>query len=97
MTSAVGNISTQPGGIAPPVASVPSAPEASATSTAATPIRNPRVIQDPTAGFITEYLTPDGGQVLSQTPSAVAIAYMRLGIAPGTSSETAGTSVATTA
>jgi hypothetical protein len=58
---------------------------------------NPRVIEDPTAGFITQYLSANGGQIVSQTPSATTVAYLRQGLAPdGTVKPSHVHSVATT-
>jgi hypothetical protein len=38
------------------------------------------VIEDPTVGFITQYLSANGSQVVSQTPSAITVAYLRQGL-----------------
>lgn len=46
----------------------------------AEPLRNPQVIQDPAAGFITQYVNASSGQVIAQTPSAVVVAYLRQGL-----------------
>jgi hypothetical protein len=35
---------------------------------------------DPAAGFITEYLSANGSQVVSQSPSAITVAYLRDGL-----------------
>jgi hypothetical protein len=47
---------------------------------AAVPIQNPRIIQDPMAGVITEYMNIASGQVISQAPSVIAVAYLRQGM-----------------
>lgn len=52
----------------------------SAAVSAALPVHNPVVIQDPVVGFITEYLSANGSQVVSQTPSAITVAYLRTGL-----------------
>ena len=49
-------------------------------ATAATFIRNPQIIQDPMAGYITEYVNMNSGQVISQAPSAKVVAYLRQGL-----------------
>ena len=72
-------------GVTPLVATgAPSATASSTThtSTDVTPVsfQNPRVIQDPVAGYITEYLSANGGQILSQTPNAITVAYLRNGL-----------------
>lgn len=97
MTSAVGLVGTSSGIASPPVVSAPAAPTPPSASTAAAPVHNPRIIQDPTAGIITEYLSADGGRVVSQTPSAIAVAYMRLGIASAGQSQASTESVMTMA
>ena len=50
------------------------------SSSAAALISHSRVIQDPSAGFITQYLSANGSQVVSQTPSVITVAYLRLGL-----------------
>jgi len=40
---------------------------------------SPRIIVDPLAGVITQFLT-DAGQVQSQIPSAAVVAYLRAGL-----------------
>ena len=50
----------------------------------------PRIIQDPSAGFITQYLSANGSEVISQSPSAITVAYLRQGLtAEGTSKASA--------
>jgi len=51
-----------------------------AASSAASNVHSPRLIDDPSAGFITEYLSANGSQVIYQTPSAVTVAYLKLGL-----------------
>ena len=59
---------------------------------------NPRIIQDPQAGFITQYLSANGSQVVSQTPSVITVAYLRLGLtAEGIAKEASYLPVGTTA
>jgi hypothetical protein len=43
-------------------------------------VHGTRLLLDPTAGFITEYLSANGSQVISQTPSAITVAYLRNGL-----------------
>jgi hypothetical protein len=47
---------------------------------AATIVKNPRVLIDPSAGLVTEYLNNAGSQVVSQIPSAASVAYLRIGL-----------------
>jgi hypothetical protein len=48
--------------------------------TAAGSLQNPRIVLDPQAGFVTEYLSANGSDVIEQSPSAVTVAYLRLGL-----------------
>ncbi len=57
-----------------------SADGASSLSVSALPVRNPRIVQDPAVGFITQYTNAAGDQVLAQAPSAIAVAYLRQGL-----------------
>jgi archaellum component FlaG (FlaF/FlaG flagellin family) len=50
------------------------------STVATTLINNPRIVQDPSAGLITEYLSANGSQIVSQTPNAVTVAYLRQGL-----------------
>ncbi len=62
-------------------------------------LQNPRVVIDPKAGLITQYMDSSQGQVVLQIPSSVAVAYLRLGLtADGLSKpeEAAATPVKTT-
>jgi len=43
-------------------------------------LQNPRIVQDPSAGVITEYLNTNGTQVVSQSPSAVTVYYLHQGL-----------------
>lgn len=52
----------------------------SSAGTAAVMFRNPQIIQDPSAGYITEYVNTTSGQIMAQTPSVIAVAYMRQGL-----------------
>lgn len=62
------------------VAPAPAPAAASATATAeAVIVHSPRIIGDPTAGFITQYLSTNG-EIMSQIPSAVTVAYLRIGL-----------------
>jgi hypothetical protein len=56
------------------------APNESSAILAGAPIRNPQIIHDPTAGFITQYMSSNG-QVVLQSPSAIAVAYLKQGLA----------------
>jgi hypothetical protein len=50
------------------------------------------------AGFITQYLDKNGGNIVSQTPSAATVAYLRQGLtADGMPKHSSSTSVAATA
>lgn len=60
-------------------ASASAAAPSSATTTSV-PFQNPRIVNDPSAGVITEYLSADGSLVVAQTPSAVTVAYLRQGL-----------------
>jgi len=90
MTDAVGIIastqgtlgaSTAPAAPVPAASIAPTSAAASATpAPAAGLLQNPKVLLDPSAGFITEYLSANGSQVISQTPSAITVAYLRLGL-----------------
>ena len=83
MTNGVGIIGSASG-----VGSHPAAPVSSAAATgnytsvaaAPLPLHNPLVTLDRLAGFITEYLSESGSQVISQSPSAVTVAYLRQGL-----------------
>ena len=66
-------------GVPPIVSTAPDTAGAASNSTS-TLIHSPHVIQDPSAGFITEYLSANGSQIISQTPSAVTVAYLRVGL-----------------
>jgi hypothetical protein len=86
MSSVVGIASSAQGATIAPVAAAPApslkaAPSIGAsTSSGSTSLQNPRVTLDPEAGFITQYLSADGSQVISQTPGAITVAYLRLGL-----------------
>lgn len=45
------------------------------------PAISPRIVIDPTAGVITQYLNSNG-DVQSQLPSITAVAYLRAGLTP---------------
>jgi hypothetical protein len=64
------------GAVTPAVMPAASSP---AVATAAL-IRNPQIIQDPMAGYITQYVNLSNGVVVSQAPSAKAVAYLRQGL-----------------
>jgi hypothetical protein len=87
MTSSVGIVGSTAGGVVPPVVaapaaagSVPSFTLPTSTAAALPLAQNPHVVLDPSAGFITQYLSANGSQVVSQTPSAITVAYLRLGL-----------------
>ena len=85
--------------VAPKLSAVSTPPSSSSTPLVASTsvlVQNPRVVFDPSAGFITEYLSSNGGQVVSQTPSAITVAYMRQGLDPDGTPKLTG-SVGTTA
>ena len=81
MTSAVGIVGSSPGTVSSPGGGASAPPIGAASSSAAVPIQNPRIIQDPTAGFITQYLSANGGMLVAQIPSVVTVAYLRFGLA----------------
>jgi len=95
MANSIGSINSSAGIVPSPLAPAPAAPSSSAAFTHATlpaSFENPRVIQDPTAGYIVEYLSSVNGQIISQSPSAVTVAYLRDGLqADGTPKHTATT------
>jgi hypothetical protein len=87
MTSTVGNIAliqNTPQQAPATAASTASTSSASTVDTkplvggSSTPI-SPRIVVDPLAGVITEFLT-SSGQVQSQIPSAAVVAYLRAGL-----------------
>ena len=85
--------------VAPKLSAVPASSSSDAsgpTANASVLVQNPRIVFDPSAGFITEYLSSNGGQVVSQTPSAITVAYLRQGLAPDGTPKLTG-SVGTTA
>ncbi|MDR3449692.1 MAG: hypothetical protein P4M15_08115 [Alphaproteobacteria bacterium] len=98
MTDGVGIIGTTQAAAAAPVVA-PAAQNSVAPaftvdnasgSTATALIQNPKLVLDPSAGFITEYLSANGSQVVSQTPSAITVAYLRIGLtADGLSKQSA--------
>jgi len=61
----------------PPAPPSGSAPSSVASASA---VRNPQIIQDPVAGFITQYVDMNSGQIVSQAPSTIAVAYLRQGL-----------------
>lgn len=88
-----GGIAPVSSGASPSFASTVSS--VSLASAASLVSHSPRVVQDPSAGFITQYLSANGSQVVSQTPSVITVAYLRLGLtAEGLSKQS---SVGTTA
>ena len=97
MTSGIGIVGSTTSAVSVPVSSagttetftVPQ--QAAVTPTA----QSPRILLDPSAGYITQYLSANGSQVVSQTPSAITVAYMRLGLTADGLNKTA--SVATSA
>jgi hypothetical protein len=102
MTDAVGIIASTQGNVGAsvaPVAPAPAATTAASATSAPTPVagllQNPKVVLDPTAGFITEYLSANGSEVIAQTPSAITVAYLRLGLtADGLSKQSTQTATA---
>ncbi len=82
MAGVVNTVSLSLGASASVSAPAPApAPESTASVTASSAaIRNPQVIQDPVAGFITQYVDMNSGQIVSQAPSTIAVAYLRQGL-----------------
>lgn len=60
--------------------SAPSSGSAASTVASVSAVRNPQIIQDPVAGFITQYVNMNSGQIISQAPSTIAVAYLRQGL-----------------
>jgi hypothetical protein len=74
---------------AAPSAASASAPASTVASVAS--VRNPQIIQDPVAGYITQYVNMNSGQIISQAPSTIAVAYLRQGLsADGMPKQTGG-------
>ncbi len=83
MASGIDGIQAVSGGASTPTASVTAQKNvttASAPTSTAAAVHNPRVVQDPQAGFITQYLNSNGSEVVFQTPSAVTVAYLQQGL-----------------
>jgi hypothetical protein len=85
MTNGVGIIGSTPGVSLAPTAAAAVTTAGSSTfavgnQATAVSLQNPRVVLDPSAGFVTQYLSANGSQVISQTPSAITVAYLRLGL-----------------
>ncbi|MDR3424261.1 MAG: hypothetical protein P4M13_04170 [Alphaproteobacteria bacterium] len=100
MTSNIDYVGASSRAMPAPVATAGNAASSASASNAVLvgSLENPRVVLDPMAGFITEYLSGDGGQVVSQSPSAITVAYLRQGLTPdGSSKHAEAPSVATTA
>ncbi|MGB9154711.1 MAG: hypothetical protein WCD70_16685 [Alphaproteobacteria bacterium] len=110
MIGGISTVGASSGVVIPQVPSVPVAPNSASfasTLTSSPPAPGavdtddsftPRVIQDPSAGFITQYLSANGSQVVSQTPSAITVAYLRQGLtAEGTTKQSLYAPVGTTA
>ena len=105
MTSGIGIVGSAAGSTITPVAPAPTSssetftvPQASTIpSSPSSEQQSPRILLDPSAGFITQYLSANGSQVVSQTPTAITVAYMRLGLTPDGLSKPPTETVATTA
>jgi hypothetical protein len=81
MSGSVGIVNSATGSVVqtpPPV--VASTPTHVAAPTPVSFVHTQRIIQDPAAGFITQYLSANGSEVISQTPSAITVAYLRNGL-----------------
>jgi hypothetical protein len=59
--------------------SAPSSALQAPAAAPALPLRSPQIIQDPMAGYITQYIN-SAGDLVSQAPSARAVAYLRQGL-----------------
>ncbi|HEU0117445.1 MAG TPA: hypothetical protein VFR09_02325 [Alphaproteobacteria bacterium] len=101
MTNAVGITSTPTG--AAPTANPPVSTSAQTQSsqpvgkTAAAYSISPRIVDDPTAGLLVQYLN-SSGQVESQIPSTRVVAYLRAGLtAEGYAKPEAGAAASATA
>ena len=105
MTSGIGIVGLTAGVATPPVVSAPASSGTGAAFTVPQPTETPavaaqgsRTLIDPSAGFITQYLSANGSQVVTQTPTAITVAYLRLGLTPDGLSKPATTGpVGTTA
>ena len=97
MTSGIGIVGSTASVASVPVSSTGTAETFTVPQQAAAPAatQSPRILLDPSAGYITQYLSANGSQVVSQTPSAITVAYMRLGLTADGLNKTA--SVATSA
>ncbi|MDD3371109.1 MAG: hypothetical protein PHE27_04705 [Alphaproteobacteria bacterium] len=82
MAGVIDTVGSSPGassGVSTYPAATSAEQSSSASATVASPLRNPQVIQDPTAGFITQYIAMNG-QIINQSPSAIVVAYLRQGL-----------------
>ena len=101
MTSGIGIVGSTAPAVSVPVSSSGTAatftvPQPVATTSSAAQT-SPRGLLDPNAGYITQYLSANGSQVVSQTPTAITVAYMRLGLTADGLSKPASSSVGTSA
>jgi len=80
MSGSVGIVNSVTGSVVQAPVSPVISSSAAASSVPTVFFHNPRLIQDPAAGLITEYLSANGSQVVSQTPSAITVAYLRNGL-----------------
>ncbi len=66
-----------------PSSPAPTAPQKGAPSAPAASVsRTVNIVQDPSVGFITEYLSAHSGEIIRQIPSAKTVAYLRQGLSP---------------
>ena len=93
MTSGIGIVGPSTGVVTPQVAvahtvasnsgnfaSTLSSTATSSSTTSSVDTHSSRVVQDPAVGLITQYLSANGSQIVSQTPSAITVAYLRVGL-----------------
>ncbi|MFA5041715.1 MAG: hypothetical protein WC464_08800 [Bdellovibrionales bacterium] len=93
--SVVSSSVAAPGYVSASAVTAQETPVSAAASAAS--VRNPQIIQDPMAGYITQYVNVASGQVLSQAPSARAVAYLRQGLTASGMPKQTNESVTTTA
>lgn len=76
----------------------PAASTSSGQTTATAATHNPRLLDDPSVGLITQFFSSNGGELITQSPSAAVVAYLRSGLTrDGASKAEAGTSKAVSA
>lgn len=84
MSSAFEIVGSSSIGRTPSISAQSAAPREAAAPvrTSQTTSRTVNIVQDPSAGFITEFLSAHSGEIISQVPSAKTVAYLRQGLSP---------------